>query len=261
MKTTLAPGSKVTVEVDGEGDSFQFEETARVQNASEGFVVSPAFDFSGVAPGTNFAVTASHRGKSLMGYGGSDPGTVIEPSASVELGRASTLDVGVTAELSYGGFVVIRRGSVDGERLGNSRFLDPGARETVLVSFDPDLESNVTLVAVAFRDSNGNGEFDPGTDQPYTDGEDDHRVATSKTVTFEWANETTTSRTTGSTTEEPTGSATATTTEELTEPESPAELGSGVEIPGFGVSPTLVALTALAALAVGLRARQGRRGE
>lgn len=267
VRTTLAPGSNVTVVVDGEGDSFRFEETGRVQNASEDFVVTPRFDFSDVAAGTNFTVTAYHDGKSLMGYGGADPGTVTEPSASVELGRASKLDVGVTAELSYGGFVVVRRGSVDGERLGKTRFLDPGKSETVLVSFDPDLESNVTLVAVAFRDSNGNGDFDPEADQPYTDGEHEHRVATSKTVTFEWS-ETTTRRTTsevttGGTTEKPVRNGTVTTTEESpeTDHESPAEPGSGVEIPGFGVGAALAGLVAgvLVALLAGRSVARKRR--
>jgi hypothetical protein len=239
VRTTLALGSEVTVVIDGEGDSFHFEETRRVRRVGEQSVVAPQFDFSEITPGTNFTVTVLQRGTSVMGYGGPNPGTVTESNASVDLGPASKFNVRVTAELSHGGFVVVRRGSVDGELLGSSQYQAPGMRENINVRFDSTLESNTTLVAVAVRDSNGNGEFDPGTDRPYTDGEYDHRVATSKAVTFDWPDETTADPTTESG-ESPMQNGTTTTTERPTDETSAKPDSPGV--PGFGVGVTPIAL-------------------
>lgn len=237
VKTTLAPGSKVTVVVEGPGDPFPFEATGRVRNASDGFVFAPTFDFSDVPPGTEFTVTASHRGESRIDYGDAGRGVVTEPTASVEWRAVGELDASVSASLSRGGFVVVRRSSPDGEILGNSPYLEPGADQTVLVPLDAALDSNATLVAVAVRDSDDDGEFDPETDEPYTDGS--FRVADSKTVAFGGTDATTGSETTRE----------ATTTAVATEPTSPAEPGvPGVGSPGFGVGAALVASLVVALL-------------
>lgn len=248
VKTALAPGSKVTVAVEGSGDQFPFEATGRVRNTSDGFVFAPEFDFSDVQPGTEFTVTVSHRGESIMGYGGPDGGIVTEPTASVTWNTVSEQDASVTASLSQGGFVVVRRGSVDGDLLGNSAHLEPGAEQTVPVPFDQDLDSNATLVAVAFRDSDGDGQFDPETDEPYVTGNYDHRVATSTEVAFGEASETADRGTTHETTESSLQE--GTTSNLVTEPTSATDPAvPGIGSPGFGVGATLVALLVVAFLA------------
>jgi hypothetical protein len=236
VKTSLAPGSKMTVVVEGPGEPFPLEATGQVRNASDGFVFAPTFDFSVVPPGTEFTVTVSHPGESQIEYGGSNGhGVVTEPTASVEWQTVSEQDASVAATLSRGGFVVVRRNATDGEIIGNSAYLEPGAVQTVLVSLDADLDSNVTLVAVAVRDSNADGQFDSQADEPYNTGNYDHRVATSTKVTFAEPRET------ANGTSLPAGN--ETTTDVVTEPSSPGDPGiPGVGSPGFGVGAALVAL-------------------
>jgi len=248
VKTTLAPGSQVTVVVEGPGDPFPFEATGRVRNGSDGLVFAPQFDFSDVSPGTEFTVTVSHPGESRIEYASLGHGVVTVPTASVEWRAVSEQDGSVTASLSRGGFVVVRRGSADGDLLGNSAYLEPGAEQTVLVPLDQDLDSNLTLVAVAVRDSDDDGQFDPETDEPYMTGNSDYRVVDSKSVAFGKAGESADGETTDGTTGSPVQ--TGTTTETVTGTGIPAEPSvPGVGSPGFGVGAALVALLVVAFLA------------
>ncbi|MFC7081077.1 DUF7282 domain-containing protein [Halorussus caseinilyticus] len=244
VETTLPPRSNVTVVVEGANDTFRFEESGRVRNASEGFVFAPTFDFSDVPPGTDFDVTLRHRDESVMGYGGPDPGVVVEPEADVRIAAVGASAANVTAKLPSGGFVVVRRDSVDGDRLGASDRLAPGQRN-VSVEFDADLGANATLFAVAFRDADGDGEFDRETDEPYTGGKSDHRVAASKSVAFARSGVT---ETTTETTRMTDGPETAGTT-------SPPS--TDTSLPGLGAGAALLAL--LAGLALARRKTQGER--
>ncbi|WP_170977211.1 DUF7282 domain-containing protein [Halorussus salinisoli] len=231
VETSVPPGSELTVVVEGEGDTFQFEATGRVRNASEGFVYAPEFDFSDVPPGTNFTVTVRHRGEAIMGYGGPDPGVVVEPTPTVWLESANATAANASADLPFGGFVVVHRNATNGQIIGTSGYLAPDESARASVAFDSALESNATLVAVTYRDTDGDGAFDPETDEPYTDGEDDHRVAASASVTVEEIRETTA------------------TTRETTESTSSSPASPGIELPGFCAGTALVALLACLALA------------
>lgn len=70
----------------------------------------------------------------------------------------------VPVTTSHGGFVVALGES--GETLGHSEPLEPGY---VVAQFElsTPLRENETVTLVAHRDANGNGAFDPGTDEPY----------------------------------------------------------------------------------------------
>ena len=246
--TSLPPGSAVTVELISKDGDRRFSETVRVRNGSDGGgEFAATFDLSAVPEGTNFTVTVEAESYPGLDFDRS-PVVVSEPTAQVELSSAQPTGVSLGANLSHGGFVAVRRGSVDGDLLGYSQYLDADNDENGYVSLDPDLESNATLVTVAYRDTDRDGEFDPETDEPYTDGEYDHRVAVSKTVTVEEPEPTT--ATTSETTESSMRG--GTTTEVVTESTDSADSHPpGVGSPGFGILPAVVALLAVALLARG----------
>jgi hypothetical protein len=244
-RTTLPPGTRLTVKLRSPDGDHAFSKTVRVRNGSDGhgrFAVD--FDFSGVPDGTNLTVDVRADAYPALDF---DPTHVIvaEPTGNVEFGTADANGASLSATLSHGGFVAVHRGSADGELLGRSQYLSPDDDETTYVNFDPDLESNGTVVAVAYRDGDRDGEFDPGADEPYTDGDRDRRAATSESVTVGDSDETTDRRTTRETARTTTRSPVQeeTTAEPVTEPESPAEPGvPGIGSPGFGVGSVLLAL-------------------
>jgi hypothetical protein len=129
-----------------------------------------------------------------------------ERTASLTFERQDSNGSAVTVQsvtLPEGGFVVIHdNGVVEGEVvesiLGVSDYVEPGTHENVTVEVDPSLNQSQELIAITYRDSNGNREFDfvtsNGTaDGPYT--EVDSREAVNGMavvdVTDETANETT----------------------------------------------------------------------
>jgi|GEM_PF-96104 len=90
-----------------------------------------------------------------------------------------------SVSLSDGGFVVVHQQTSDGEVIGHSRYLEPGTHQNVRVRLDSTYAEEMTLFAVTYLDSNGNGEFDPPpgetADTAYT--ATDSRVFDRATVT------------------------------------------------------------------------------
>lgn len=78
-------------------------------------------------------------------------------------GTAVTVESLVSPE---GGFVLVYDTTMAAP-LGNSAFVGSGRQGNVTVSFNRLLTDDQPLVAIAFRDTNGNQQFDPGTDEIY----------------------------------------------------------------------------------------------
>jgi len=66
-----------------------------------------------------------------------------------------------SVSMSNGGFVVVHQQNSDGEVIGHSRYLEAGTHRDVRVRLQRTYADEMTLFAVTYLDSNGNGEFDP----------------------------------------------------------------------------------------------------
>jgi flagellar protein FlaJ len=90
-----------------------------------------------------------------------------------------------SVSLSNGGYVVVHQQTSDGQVVGHSAYLEPGTHQDVRVRLDSTYAEEMTLFAVTYLDSNGNGEFDPPpgetADTAYT--ATDSRVFDRATVT------------------------------------------------------------------------------
>lgn len=143
--------------------------------------------------------------------------------------------------LTHGGFVVLRNGSIDGELLASPEYVYP--RDTrAIVQFDEALANRTTVVAVAYRDVDANATLD-AADEPYL--EDGEPVTATAVIQPPDETATTTPRsvvdTPATTSPEPTP------TLGMADPNGTDDDGS---VPGFGISGTLAALLALCALVV-----------
>jgi len=90
-----------------------------------------------------------------------------------------------SVSMSDGGFVVVHQQTSDGEVIGHSAYLEPGTHRDVRVRLDSTYADEMTLFAVTYLDSDGDGEFDPppgeAADTAYT--ATDSRVFDRATVT------------------------------------------------------------------------------
>lgn len=68
--------------------------------------------------------------------------------------------------LPDGGFLVAYNQTM-ASPMGNSSFLESGTQENVSVTLNQTLTENTTLIVAAFNDTNGNQQFDLGTDEVY----------------------------------------------------------------------------------------------
>lgn len=168
-------------------------------------------------------------------------------AAVVFYDQESDWDTLVVAQvnLSEGGFVAVFEGSRNGTLLGTSAYLVPGQFETVDVDLTTQRANDTTVVAVVYRDVDGNRTFDPAVDEPYTDG--GRAVSDSAYVTSGLA----------PTTANPTSTASETTTTTATDTPTPSDDAETTtvdsEAPGFGVLAAVVALL----LGSALRWRRG----
>lgn len=125
-------------------------------------------------------------------------------AASITFEQQSSNGTAVTVRsvtVPEGGFVVVHdtgvvRGDVTGSILGVSRPLDAGTYRNVTVRLDERLTESRRLVAIAYRDSNGNREYDFVTsnrtvDGPYTIPGEREAVNDIAHVTIEATDETT----------------------------------------------------------------------
>ncbi|WP_128475966.1 DUF7282 domain-containing protein [Halorussus pelagicus] len=104
--------------------------------------------------------------------------TPAENETTITFERQTSNGSAVTVQsvtIPEGGFVVVHdNGVVEGEVvesiLGVSDYVEPGAQENVTVELDPSLTQSQQLVAIAYRDSNDNQEFDLVTSNRTADG-------------------------------------------------------------------------------------------
>jgi len=85
------------------------------------------------------------------------------PVATVEVAEEIQTEQYVeveSADLSDGGYIVARRGSVDGEIIGRSEYLPAGKSNNVRVEFDEELPQGATVVLVPHLDTDDNEQFD-----------------------------------------------------------------------------------------------------
>ena len=170
------------------------------------------------------------------------------------------------ATLNDGGFVAVHttallNGSVLDSVVGVSTYLDAGESEDVTVELDDSLDESQQLIAVAYRDSDGDEAFDFVESQGATDGtylnQNQQIVADAAQVTVEADAETTTTTeptATETTTAEPVETTTAepvettteetTTTDETTTTEEPTETTFETVTPTETVATTTAEPTA-----------------
>lgn len=173
--TSLPNGTTLTVALRSDGGAV----SATREVTAEGGRFAATFDLAGVDSGAQFEVVVRHGGRELDREAGRvRPSAVVrfpEYDASNERSLdAVRLDSAVVTE---GGFVVVHRGSSSGPVVGTSAYLPPGEHADVPVSVDLDTlrrkstgdarSGNVTLVAVARRDADGDRQFDPEDDETY----------------------------------------------------------------------------------------------
>lgn len=270
-RTTLAPGTRLRVLVTADGRTLNRTVVVRPAETATGRFRA-RFDLSTLSEGDRPTADVRHDGRSLL----DDPPVelvVDVPRATIAIPEGGRLDPDATrvtldrVNLSRGGFVVLRRGSVDGPTLAVSYPLSPGQHRDLQVWFGEDLADPMRIVAVAYRDVNGNRDFEPLVDRPYR--ENGSVVADAGTFRpMETTPDTpTTSGTptgpgtsTGGTTPGTTPTTAATpsptpTTGDATtdDPDPDAEGGAGV--PGFGVLPAVAALVLAALLSRRVRRR------
>lgn len=166
--TNLPDGERVVVRLDGTARSLPVQRRTTVRDGR----FAASFYLRNYDPGTRFDVVVRHGGETIA----TAPGRV-GPAATVRFDdrRAYVQHVERVAvdhvELTHGGFVVVRRGSVDGPVVGRSTYLPPGDHSDVRVYLDASLDGDVTLVAVAHRDAGADETFQPGLEAAFQGGD------------------------------------------------------------------------------------------
>lgn len=155
--------------------------------------------------------------------------------------------VNVTAP--EGGHVVVHEGGVDGPVTGHVA-VEEGTRAKAPLYVGRDVDNETTLYVVLHRDSNGNGLFDAGTDEPYYQNASTVPAAVGEVFYVRPEGMATPTATpTPSEPSDPTASPTADDPEgNESDPQTPDGASSGGQ-PGFGPVVAVTALLALALLA------------
>ncbi|MFB6207669.1 MAG: type II secretion system F family protein [Haloglomus sp.] len=97
----------------------------------------------------------------------SSPVATVQVGETVQTERYVVVD---SVDLSDGGYLVVRRGSVQGEVLGRSEYLPAGRSKNVRIEFGTDVPDGATIVIIPHLDTNDNQqyEYDGGkVDRPY----------------------------------------------------------------------------------------------
>jgi PGF-CTERM protein len=243
--SSLPDGTRLGVVVRNEGGQG-FRRSSSVFVANGRFEAT--FDFSGVPVGQEFVVDVTQGPVVRDRIRG-----VVVRAASIAAEDVSGGDVTVTLQevtLPRGGFAAV---VVGGNRvLGTTDRLDPGTHTDVTVSLDEPIDPARNSVAIeVYEDTDGDGTFDRGVDDPYTlpDGPVSTVVAVGEATGT--PTETPTTTATATPTSTPTATATATATPTGTPAGTPtataddttATTGGGG--PGFGVVVALLAVVAV----------------
>jgi hypothetical protein len=255
-RTNLAPGTNVTVSVLDAGKDVVREATATVDADRRLSLTYNLSEFRGTIA---LSLVPSVDDRRLD----SEQATVAQARAAVTLNDQRRFGQRVTVAqvtLSHGGVLAIHRGSPDGPVVAQT-LLPVGSHTDLDVEFSDSLAANATLVAVPYRDVNGNGVYDADVDQPYNTtavaaytvepSEAESTVTPSPTATVTPSSTpTATPRSTTETDSETSTEATTRTPTATTATETTSDDG-----PGFGGAVALLALLAGSVVA------KNRRGD
>lgn len=240
-RTTLAPGTDLTVTVRADGEVVDTAQTTVHRGDDVLFPYSFPLDTDAVESGETLELSVT-EGSGTRALSPPLNVTVREPDAEVEVldARIDPDDdrgvVRVRTNTSVGGFLVVRDASDDGDGILGVGDL-PRGESTVTVPFDRG--SGSTLVVVAYRDADLDGAFDPEADEPYL-------ASPMATVSDRVELERSTTRTTT-----PAPTTVPRTTSEPAPPSTSVDRTPDRRVPGFGVGVACLAL--LAVLALGRR--------
>lgn len=161
--TSLAPGSALDIRLQtksGAATPFILEREAVVQQDRTWV---ETVDFSAYQEGVEFTIDVAHNGNEVTATEDgklTDRPTVGRLSFSDQETRGELVTVDA-AQLSAGGFVVLREGAPDGPVIGVSSPLDPGETQTDLrIPLSDPLDTAVRIYATAHLDTDADGEFD-----------------------------------------------------------------------------------------------------
>lgn len=168
-RTTLAPGSTLTVEVTADDGDFQRSRTVRVQPGDDLGTFETGVNLQALEENTTIEISAHEGATDLT----SDPvtATVRSVSATVELSDLETAPgsvfVTATTDFSRGGLLVVRAYNESGRVLGTEP-VEPGPTNARVELQDlPPKDSE--LVVAAVRDIDGDGHLTPDLDVRYTE--------------------------------------------------------------------------------------------
>lgn len=237
VRSTLAPGSEVTVRASVSNRTVERTVVLRGENVTRG---AATFDLSGLPEGTTVPLELRQGG----GVVATTTAVVDVPHATLELEPRDPWNryVTVSGELSRGGVVALE--SADGRVRYDSATVDPGnVTELMLAVSARQVPNRTEFAVVAYRHVDGDGAPGPG-DVPYeTNGS-----AVRTTGVFDPA-----AAPTGTPTETTTTSPTVTASPPSASPSTPhGTTPGGVSAtgqPGFGPVAVSLAVVALALLA------------
>ncbi len=168
--STLAPGTELVARIQSKrGSPSQFIIGPATVEVQEDGTWALSSDFSSYTAGSTFTLRVAHSPGTELATG---DGEIIDAGRVESLafpdqeivGEAVTVS---NVELGGGGFVAIRSARSN-QLIGVSESLPRNTQVTDLrIALDQPIQQDTTLTAVPFRDSNGDGEFDAETDQPY----------------------------------------------------------------------------------------------
>ncbi|WP_135824530.1 DUF7282 domain-containing protein [Halorussus ruber] len=196
---TTATTEATTVATETTAATTTTTATTTAAPATETTTAAPATETTTAAPATT-TTTATETTTAVT-----EPATTTvaeAPTASLTFERQDSTGEAVTVQsvtVPEGGFVVVHdesiiEGNVVGSILGQSGYLAPGLSENVTVELNQSLNQSQRLVAVVYRDSNDNQQFDfvasnRTADGPYT--KVDSREAVNGIAVIEVTDETT----------------------------------------------------------------------
>ncbi|RXK50044.1 DUF7282 domain-containing protein [Halorientalis pallida] len=249
-QTPLAPGTTLSISIDGVGHPFEIQRTTTVTGNQQSFA-NLSLDLIGAPAGIPLAVRATVDGQLLP----ETRGQLAELTASF---TAATTDAPRTrlrlrnVSLSSAGFLVVRNGP-DGSLVAN-RYVEAGEYDSLTVQYRRAVTAD-SVVVTAYVDVDGNRFFEAsGPDRPFRrDGDPVSSVVDLDTSTPTTDTPTTAPPTTSLATDTPTATPSSPTTTGTPAQRNRITDASG---DGFGLG---VALAALAVVLVAL-ARCGQSG-
>lgn len=259
-RTILAPGNEVSVVLRPYTANASAVASTATVNRSRSF--APRFDLSNASPGATYRLEAPsvaefpavRRGATLVAVGDATTALVDVENQTT----TGTVLYRTSLTTTDGGFVTVRNAS--GGLVGTSDYLEPGAT-VAQPDLSPALAENGTVTVTAYRDANGNREFDDA-DVPYR--ANGTVVADTAVVGVESSEEPQTPTGTTASTATPTpktpGSATTDdgTASETGERDPNASAGrttspTAPAVPGFGFRQAVVAVAAVVLLRLARR--------